>query len=366
MQIDLPFLVRARSPVRIDLAGGWTDVAEFCQEEPGAVVNVAIDLCSTVTIVMHSTREDAGDRGWRLRRRFEDESVELYSVDFDYYLEAARVADLEYDGNIDLLKAALKEMGVSGGFTLITESMAPPGSGVGTSASLGVALLGALGRYAGKPFLQADFAEMASSIERDRLGISGGKQDHYASACGGIEYMEFRGDDVKAFPLNVAPNVLRELESNLVLVYTGKSRLSGDIHSRVLEAYEQGQGNTRTAIEELKEIARKMRNALLLGDLDSMGGLMTLNWDCQKALSPEVTNDEINRLFDIARGSGATGGKACGAGGGGCLVFLSGPHDSHRLKQAFRKVKGVEVLRFRIDHSGLETWVPPVPESFGV
>jgi D-glycero-alpha-D-manno-heptose-7-phosphate kinase len=90
---------------------------------------------------------------------------------------------------------------------------------------------------------------------------------------------------------------------------------------------------------------------------------MSLNWDCQKALHPDVTNEQIDRLFEVARGAGATGGKACGAGGGGCLVFLSGPHDTHRLKQAFRKMEGIEVLRFRIDEQGLETWSPPGPEN---
>jgi D-glycero-alpha-D-manno-heptose-7-phosphate kinase len=363
MPKTLPFLVRARAPVRIDLAGGWTDVAEFCQETPGGVVNVALDLCSTVTIVTHATREDAGDRGWRLRHKLDDESVEIYSADFDLYLQAKRIAELEYDGNVDLVKAAIHEMNVPGGFTLITESTAPPGSGLGTSASLGVSLLGALARYVGKPHVQSDIAELASSIERNRLGIRGGKQDHYASALGGLEFMEFRGSDVKPARLHVASNVLREIESNLVLIYTGKSRLSGDIHSRVLEAYESGKGPTRDAIEEMKEISRKMRDALLLGDLEPLGKLMSLNWDCQKALHPDVTNEQIDRLFEVARGAGATGGKACGAGGGGCLVFLSGPHDTHRLKQAFRKMEGIEVLRFRIDEQGLETWSPPGPEN---
>lgn len=137
MKKELPFLVRARAPVRVDLAGGWTDVAEFCQKTPGGVVNVAIDLNSTVTVLSKTSRAEAGDRGWRFHSRLEDESVEIYSADFDIYIEARRVADLEYDGNVDLVKAAIKEMDLAGGFTLITESTAPPGSGLGTSASLG-------------------------------------------------------------------------------------------------------------------------------------------------------------------------------------------------------------------------------------
>jgi D-glycero-alpha-D-manno-heptose-7-phosphate kinase len=365
MKKDLPFLVRSRAPVRIDLAGGWTDVAEFCEKTPGAVVNVAIDLCSTATVLARISREAAGDRGWRLHSRLEDESVEIYSADFDIYIEAKRVADLEYDGNVDLVKAALKEMGLAGGFTLITESTAPPGSGLGTSASLGVTLLGALGKYAGKALLPSETAELASSIERNRLGIRGGKQDHYASALGGLEFMEFRGHDVKPSHLVTSRSVLRELESNLVLIYTGKSRLSGDIHQRVSDAYHSGRGATHEAIEEMKQIAREMKDALILGDLDLTGPLMSRNWECQKALHPDVTNPQINELFELAVRNGATGGKACGAGGGGCLVFLCGPHDTHRVKRALREVEGVQILPVRIDSRGLETWTPPLPGSYG-
>ncbi|MCG3199320.1 MAG: hypothetical protein HUU16_16645 [Candidatus Omnitrophica bacterium] len=365
MKKELPFLVRSRAPVRIDLAGGWTDVAEFCGKTPGAVVNVAIDLASTVTVLARATEVQRGEFGWTFRRRLEDQSVEIYSADFDISIEAKRVADLEYDGNIDLVKAAIMEMELPGGFTLITESTAPPGSGLGTSASLGVALLGALANYAGKPFLPAELAELASSIERNRLGIRGGKQDHYASALGGLEFMEFRGHDVKPARLVTSRSALRELESNLVLIYTGKSRLSGDIHQRVSEAYHSGRGATHDAIEEMKRVAVEMKESLILGDLDAIGPLMSRNWECQKALHPDVTNAQIDSLFELAQAYGATGGKACGAGGGGCLVFICGPHDTHRLKRALRKVEGVQVLPIRIDSRGLEQWTPPIPESFG-
>jgi D-glycero-alpha-D-manno-heptose-7-phosphate kinase len=365
MKKELPFLVRSRAPVRIDLAGGWTDVAEFCQSTAGGVVNVAIDLSSTVTVLARVTREAAGDRGWRLQSRLEDKSVEIYSADFDIYIEAKQVADLEYDGNIDLVKAAIKEMDLPGGFTLITESTAPPGSGLGTSASLGVALLGALAKYAGKAFLPSEIAELASGIERKRLGIRGGKQDHYASALGGLEFMEFCGEDVKPSHLITGRSVLRELESNLVLIYTGKSRLSGDIHQRVCDAYHSGRGATHEAIEEMKRIAREMKDSLILGDLDTVGPLMSRNWECQKKLHPDVTNGQIDFLFDLALKSGATGGKACGAGGGGCLVFICGPHDTHRLKRALKEVEGVQILPVRIDQRGLETWNPNLPENYG-
>jgi len=365
MRSDLPFLVRARAPVRVDLAGGWTDVAECCETTPGGVVNVAIDLCSTVTVMARTTKVEAGSRGWTLHSRLEDESVEIYSADFDIYIEAKRVADLEYDGNVDLVKAAIKEMDLPGGFTLITESTAPPGSGLGTSASLGVALLGALAKYAGKPFLPSEIAELGSSIERKRLGIRGGKQDHYASALGGLEFMEFRGEDVKASHLITSRSVLRELECNLVLIYTGKSRLSGDIHQRVSDAYHSGRGETHDAIEEMKRIAREMKDALILDDLDAVGPLMSRNWECQKKLHPDVTNPTIDHLFEVAMTSGASGGKACGAGGGGCLVFICGPHDTHRLKRALRAVPGVQVLPVRIDSRGLDNWDPPLPASFG-
>ena len=313
-------IIRARAPVRIDFSGGWTDVALFTEESKGFVVNAAIDIYSYVTVKKLPEKEIlTNSYGYKHKKRVENKAVKIYSVDFDIYEEAEEIKQLEYNGNIDLAKAAIKQIGIQGGLEIITRSNAPAGSGLGTSASMGVALIGALSAFKGLTLLPYEFAEQASLIERQELGILGGKQDHYASALGGISFMEFMREEVKVSKLQLSQDILYELEKNLVLCYTGKSRLSGDIHRKVKEAYEGEEPKTRQALRNLKSIAFEMKDALFKGDLTTFGGLLNDNWENQKALHPSVTNPQIDDIFTAAMASGALGGKACGAGGVSCL-----------------------------------------------
>ena len=333
--------MRARAPVRIDFAGGWTDVARFCKESAGAVVNAAISIYSYASIRRHET-EDERTKG-----------VQIYSADFDLYVEADSIRRLEYDGNADLVKAAIRHLGVDDSFFITTRSDAPPGSGLGTSAAMGVALIGALTELVGHPLLPSEVAELASEIEREQLHILGGKQDQYASAFGGCQFMEFYGETVRATPLRLSPRTLFELQKHLVLCYTEQSRLSGDIHEHVSEAFRKGKVDTTASMANLKRIAREMKERLLLGDLERFARLLSENWKNQKRLHPSVTNDRIDHLFAIADEAGAAGGKACGAGGGGCLVFLAEPDKEHVLRKALGKA-GARILDFVFDHEGLQ------------
>ena len=348
-------LVRSRAPVRIDFAGGWTDVAEFCQNTPGYVVNAGINIYSFVTITEDSILDNKGILPLRERRSDPQKGITLYSSDFDSYAQAETFREFEYDGNIDLVKAAVRRRGVEKGFTLITQSIAPPGSGLGTSASMGVALLAALNRYTGRHSLAYELAEEASSIEREELNILGGKQDHYAGALGGISFMEFRGEEVRSSSLDVSRAVVLELEKNLVLCYTGKSRLSGDVHARVQERFKNNDPNTVGAIEEMKEIAASMKDALLDENVDAFGKLLNRNWKCQKSLHPSVTNDQIESIFQTALDNGAIGGKACGAGGGGCILFYCRPEREHQVRRAIQN-EGADIIDFNIDFFGAESW----------
>jgi len=347
-------LIRSRAPVRVDFAGGWTDVALFARETPGFVINAALNVYSYATIRTSAVK--AGTSQLQHETDLTDQSVSIYSSDFDVFVEAKDIRKLEYDGNVDLVKAAIRRMEVPGGFDMITQSVAPPGSGLGTSASMGVSLLGALAKYAGKHLLQYELAELASTIEREELGILGGKQDHYASALGGISFMEFRGEDVKASRLILQRDTYLELEKNLVLCYTGKSRLSGDIHKNVTDAYKAKDPNTVDAIETMKRLTIEMKNALMSGDLDVFGKLMSENWRNQKRLHASVTNPDIDRLFDLAMTNGAVGGKACGAGGGGCILFYCQPDSAHRVRRVLEEAR-VQVIDFNLDDGGLQTWI---------
>ncbi len=348
--------VRARAPVRIDFAGGWTDVAEFAQEEPGFVVNTAITIYSYVTILPGIT-----DLGADLRSRGElpEEGVQIYSSDFDRFVEAKSIRELEYDGNIDLVKAALKDSSLEGGLSIITQSAAPPGSGLGTSAAMGVCLLAALCRYENNHMLKYQLAEEASRIEREELGIRGGKQDQYSSALGSVQFLEFNGHAVRSSALDLPHGIVLEMERSLVLCYTGESRLSGDVHASVSKNFAEGRRETVDAIRGLKQVAQRMKDALLQGDIRSFGELLSENWALQKALHPSITTEQIERLFDAAGEVGAIGGKACGAGGGGCLLFACRPETEHRVRRVLEE-NGARILEFGFDGLGVETWTTPV------
>ena len=339
-------LLRARAPVRIDFAGGWTDVALFTEESKGLVVNAAINIYSFATIACDSPRLKPDSKI----------GVRLYSADFDVHVESPDVSQLAYDGNIDLVKAAMRKMlGKGNGFSLSTQSIAPPESGLGTSAAMGVALVGVISAFQESPLLPYECAELASSIERHELEILGGKQDHYASAVGGINFMEFMGEEVRTSSLKIAPEVCYELEKNLVLCYSGRSRPSGNIHQNVTDAYVNNDVKTRTALRNMKEIARAAKTALMHGKLSNFGQLLNENWANQKSLHPSVTNEHIDGLFNTALTGGAIGGKACGAGGGGCLVFYCEPDQEHQVRQRLEE-SGAKIIDFNFDFGGLQTW----------
>lgn len=330
--------VRARAPIRIDFAGGWTDVPPFSQREGGAVVNASINRYTYATLVPRT-----------------DDRIHILSADFEKYLEVAHFRDLEYDGNLDLIKAAVKVLNLGLGMDIYVRCDAPPGSGTGSSSSISVALIGLLNRIQSMKLSPHEVAQLARKLEVSELNIAGGKQDYYAAALGGINFLEFQDPAVSSSRLQVAPPVRRELEKRLLLVYTGQSRLSGNIISRVMGAYERGEKKTVEALFNLKRIAHETKSALLSGDLEAFARLLDENWQNQKALDESTTTPAIERLFEVAYASGALGGKACGAGGGGCVVFLCEDNREHLVRKALL-AEGSQIIEFNLEDEGLQTW----------
>jgi D-glycero-alpha-D-manno-heptose-7-phosphate kinase len=344
--------LHCRAPVRFDFAGGWTDVPRFCRETKGRVLNASLGIYSYASIYESRPATDAKVIGTA------GEGVQIYSADLDTYLEAETIKKLEYDGNVDLVKAALRQYPTKGGFRIVTSSNAPAGSGLGTSAAMGVALMTLISTHNDHPLIAHEAAEAASFIERHELGILGGKQDHYASAFGGFLFMEFEDEAVQVSHLKLPDDLFLTLERDLILCYTGKSRLSGDVHRNVTEAFTSGNPETVGAIERMKGVAEEMKFALLGGDLDAFARLMNENWECQKRLHSSVTNDQIDHLFDRAYRNGALGGKAGGAGGGGCLMFYCEPERRYAVYNALVEA-GVTVINFTFDREGVRTWRTP-------
>ncbi len=332
--------MRARSPVRIDLAGGWTDVPPFSTEVGGYVVNVAVSRHSYATLIPN----EAG-------------TFILESADYDEYVHAQDIRQLEYNGTLDLLKAALRRKQLDYGGHLITRSEAPPGSGTGSSASMGVALIGLLDALQGGGMTRHEIAALANSLEVDEIGIAGGKQDQYAAAYGGLNFMGFRDPEVTVEPLQPSRDFLLEMEKSLLLVYTGKSRLSGDIINTVMGAYRRGESGITEALMNLRQAALDMRAAIMAEDLVRVGEVLNFNWENQKRLYQQMTTPKIEALFAVARPEGLLGGKACGAGGGGCIALLCVPDREHLVRRAVEDLGG-QCINFNFDYDGVIAWQP--------
>ena len=360
----------ARAPVRIDFLGGWTDLPLFTELCPGYVLNTSITLYTYATISSLPTKRDvASTYGIRVLTREEldknnPSGIQMHSEDFNAQEYISSVATIEYDGAFNLAKAACKRLGIDNepGIQIVTRTEAPPGSGLGTSASLAVALVGALDnyfngfsyRYKGDPPHGANaIADLAYRIEAEELGFLTGTQDHYAAAWGGLTLWRCYGESVTYNPIRLSLRTGLELESRCVLVYTGQSRLSSDIHRHVRAAYANGKNHND--IKELASLAQEGVDLLTNGEIQLFGRLLTRNWQLQKNLHESVTNAEIDSYFNLAMTNGAIGGKACGAGGGGCLLFLAAAGQGHKLRAALRNA-GLVILPFQIDSHGLDVW----------
>ena len=337
-QGTVPRPIRSRAPIRLDLAGGWTDVPPFSEREGGAVVNAGITRYTYATLIPRA-----------------DEAIRIVSADFDQFLEVRSFREIEYDGNLDLIKAAIQRLGIREGMDLFVRCDAPPGSGTGSSASISVALIGLLNRLQQDKLSTHEVARLAYQLEQEELHIAGGKQDQCAAALGGFNFLEFSDPVVSVSQLRLADSTVDELEKRLVLCYTGKSRLSGNLITTVMNAYVEGRPRTVSALRSLRRLARDLKTVLLTGDLESFGEILQENWASQRELDPSITNETIDGLFDLALSSGAVGGKALGAGGGGCLLFYSEPDREHILRKAL-EARGVQVIEFNFDARGLQTW----------
>jgi D-glycero-alpha-D-manno-heptose-7-phosphate kinase len=278
-------------------------------------------------------------------------------LDFGMSVTYSDETRLVYDGKLDLVKAAILKLGGSKslGYDLFLQSDAPPGSGLGASSAMMVALVGALKEFKGLPLTDYEIADLASVIERRELGIPGGLQDQYAAAFGGFNYIEFFADRVIVNPLKVSPDIVNELQFNLLLAYTGKVRLSGDIIEDQVQRYERGEEDSRAALRAIKELAVEMKNALLRRQLDEFADLLHLEWEHKKRMSHRISSPDLDHLYDVARRHGAIGGKITGAGGGGYMLLYCDFERKSEVGERLRDL-GCTITDFSLEPSGLQTW----------
>ncbi|MDP9432729.1 MAG: GHMP kinase [Actinomycetota bacterium] len=332
-------VVRAKAPLRVSFAGGGTDVSPFPETEGGCVLSATIDRYAYGSL---QPRDDG--------------SIRIESVDFGMSLDFAATDGPVLDGKLDLVKAAIRKLGSGelNGYDLVLRSNAPPGSGLGSSSTMMVALVGLLQEHYGLPLSEYEIARLAFIIEREDLGIRGGLQDHYAATFGGFNFIEF-GERVIVNPLRIRDSVVNELQLNLLLCYTGVTRESANIIADQTSRVETKEQDVLEGLRAQKELAVTMKTALLRGELNEFGSLLGEAWHQKKRMSPMISTGHIEDAYEVALKAGALGGKVTGAGGGGYILFYVDFANKHRVAEALESF-GATVTEFSFEPKGLTTW----------
>lgn len=337
-------IIRAKAPLRIGLAGGGTDVSPYCDIYGGSILNACITMYAYATI---EPRDDG--------------KIEFHCADRNERGVFASKEQLEIDGKFDLLKGVYNRLVKDYikkplSFTLTTYVDAPAGSGLGSSSTLVVAIVKAFQEWQNLPLGEYDLANLAWSIEREDLKMAGGRQDQYAAAFGGFNFMEFNGQKVLVNPLRIKQEYLNELEFNILLYYTGTSRLSAKIIESQAENAKNKNEKALDAMHKLKQHSYDMKEALLTGHLNKMGQLLNDGWEFKKQMSSAISNPVIDNIYETAIKAGASGGKISGAGGGGFFMFYCPSNTRYHAISELQKLGG-EFRRFRFTNIGAESWI---------
>jgi D-glycero-alpha-D-manno-heptose-7-phosphate kinase len=332
--------VRSRSPLRVSFGGGGTDVSPYLDERGGAVLSATIDRYAYATV-------EPGD-----------DLITVESLDYDVSIAYALDEEFVYDGQLDLAKAVIAHFRAEHGLRGVSIRLhndAPPGSGLGSSSAICVALSGALAEHLGLQLGPHELAELAYRIERVDAGIRGGKQDQYATAFGGMNFIEFDADETRVEPLELAPSTMYELQYALVFAYVGGQHFSSHIIERQIGNFERREGSAVEAMDRIKELAYEMRAALDDGDVAGFGALLHEGWQAKKLMADGITNPRIDAVYEAARAAGALGGKVSGAGGGGFMFFVTDPARRFAVQDALRE-QGAELVNFTFVEEGMRAW----------
>ncbi len=337
-------IIKAKAPLRLGLAGGGTDVSPYSDNYGGAVLNTTISLYARAMI-----------------EPLDNNKIILESNDLGQYQELDSAVHLDINGQLPLLKGVYNRIVKDFvkkplSFKLTTIVDVPKGSGLGTSSTLTVAILGAFVEWLNLPLGDYDIAQLAYQIERNDLQLAGGKQDQYAATFGGFNFIEFgKNGSVTVNPLRVKSLYRNQLEWNLVLFYTGTSRDSADIIIDQAKGFKHNKADAVEAAHNIKKIAYQMKEALLKGDINSMGKLLDESWNSKKMMSSAISNSQLDKIYNSAIKAGATGGKISGAGGGGFMVFYCPGNTKQRVVDALSEFGG-RAYNFVFEKEGLYTF----------
>lgn len=337
-------IYRSKAPLRIGLAGGGTDVSPYSDLYGGAILNATLSLYANATI-----------------EPIPENKIILEAIDRNETEEYDWSAALPITGKLDLLKGVYNRIqkdysNKQLGFRLSTYVDAPAGSGLGTSSTLVVAIIGAFAEMLRLPLGEYDMAHYAFEIERKDLGLAGGKQDQYAATFGGVNFMEFYADDkVIVNPLRVREQHLFELENNLLLYYTSTSRESAEIIKKQSRNVTDKKESSIEAMHQLKEQARMMKEALLKGRLNEIGEILDFGFQQKRQMAEGISNPLMEEIYETAKKAGATGGKISGAGGGGFMIFYCPANTKYKVIKSLENFGG-RYRNYQFVEHGLKTW----------
>ena len=338
--------IRSRAPLRLGFAGGGTDVSPYCDIYGGLVMNATIDMYAYANIA------PSGDKCVRFVAKDKQQSVEHPLLE-----------RIELDGNLDIHKGVYNRIvrqfnhGEPIALTLTTFSDAPAGSGLGSSSTLVVAMIKAFVELLNLPLGEYDIAQLAYQIEREDVGLNGGKQDQYAATFGGFNFMEFHADNrVIVNPLRIKNWIISELESSIVLFYTGVSRESAAIVDQQSKNVTDHNEAAIHALHEVKAEAATMKECLLRGNIREFGESMRKGWESKKRSAERISNDLIESIIDRAYATGAYSGKVSGAGGGGFIMFFVEPTQRLDLIRALGEFRDGQVFGCHFTKYGTQGW----------
>ena len=336
---DAGQIVRAKSPLRISFAGGGTDIPAYYEEKRGAVLSSTLNRYAYVTLYPRSDRR-----------------VCIRSLDFGYSVDYGLAEGPTFDGVLDLAKAVIARIGLEEGVDIDIRSDAPAGSGLGGSSAVTSALIGAIAEFKGVKLTSYELAELNYVIERIDLGISGGKQDQYATTFGGFNHIEFAADNVLVNPLRIEPGILNDLEAHLLLCFVGRVRSDLNLVTKQIDYFKEGRASTISSMERIYEMVFEMKHTLLRGKLDEFGAMLHEAYLNKKLMNPHVTDGtNTDALYQLALDKGALGGKLLGAGGGGFFAIYCPTDRQHTIRTALEE-QGAQFSDFAFAGQGLQVW----------
>ncbi len=328
-----------RAPVRISFAGGGTDLPAYYSRYGGAVVSTTIDKYFYVFLNVGA-----------------DDAIQITSSDYRTFYRHEVDTPMMFDGDLSLPRAIFNHFGLARGISMFLASEIPPGTGLGSSSTVAVAIIKAVTTARGLFLSKQQIAELACQIEIEKMGEPIGKQDQYASAFGGLNLIQFSAAGVTVESLQIAAETRRQLERNVLLFFTGATREASSILHAQKKSSEQNDSRVIDALHAVKTMAFEVKECLERGDLARFGKLLDAAWQHKKKFAAGISNALIDECYGLALQNGALGGKVTGAGGGGFLMIYCEPTYQARVTQALES-KGLKRMDFRFETEGARVLV---------